>query len=78
MIINAPYSKKRTNALVDKFFELLQKGVNTEEILFLVQNSRKKRELTEIIKKRFNLGSIGVLNIHSFFGLCYNLSRIPL
>lgn len=72
MIINAPTGKKRSEFLIEKYLELIKKGVNTDEILVLVQNSRKKYLFIEEIKKRLPTGNIGSLNVYSFFGLCYN------
>ena len=72
MLINSYDSKKRIKILASKYLELVDKKVPEDEILVLVQNSKKKKEFIEIIKKSHALGSVGQLKIYSFSGLCYN------
>lgn len=72
MLINAPSTTNRTKILEDEYFKLLQNGVNAENILVLVQNSKKKKEFINNIKTRFDKGSIGNIKIYSFQGLIYN------
>ena len=72
MLINAPSITNRTKILEDEYFKLLQNGVAPDNILVLVQNSKKKKEFINNIKRRFNLGSIGNLKVYSFSGLVYN------
>ena len=72
MLINAPSITNRTKILEDEYFNLLKNGVKAENILVLVQNSKKKKEFINNIKERFPLGSIGSLKIYSFAGLIYN------
>ena len=72
MIINANSTTNRTLILIDEYINLLKKGVNSEKILVLVQNSKKKNEFINLIKEKFDFGNIGNLKIYSFFGLVYN------
>lgn len=72
MLINAPSITNRTKKLEDEYFKLLSLGIKAENILVLVQNSCKKKEFINNIKKRFPLGSIGNLKVYSFSGLIYN------
>ncbi|MBR5304530.1 MAG: ATP-dependent helicase [Candidatus Gastranaerophilales bacterium] len=72
MLINAPSITNRTKILEDEYFKLLQSGVNAQNILVLVQNSKKKKEFIDNLKKRFPLGSIGNIKVYSFSGLIYN------
>lgn len=72
MLINAPSITNRVQILENEYFKLLQNGVNAENILVLVQNSKKKKEFVNDLKSRFCLGSIGNLKIYSFSGLIYN------
>ncbi len=72
MLINAPSITNRTKILEDEYFKLLQSGVSAENILVLVQNSSKKKEFINNLKKRFPFGSIGNIKVYSFSGLIYN------
>lgn len=72
MLINAPSITNRVQILENEYFKLLQSGVSAENILVLVQNSKKKKEFVNDLKSRFCLGSIGNLKIYSFSGLIYN------
>lgn len=71
MIINANSNSKRTILLINEYLKLL-KTTNSENILILVQNSKKKQEWLKYIKENSKTGNIGNLKIYSFFGLCYN------
>ena len=70
MIINANSTTNRTLILIDEYINLLKKGVNSEKILVLVQNSKKKNEFINLIKEKFDFGNIGNLKIYSFFRAC--------
>ena len=72
MIINANSNTNRTEILQKEYLKLLQKGVNPEDILVVVQNSYKKNKFIDYIKKNSPFGSIGSLKIYSFYGLIYN------
>ncbi|MBQ7287722.1 MAG: UvrD-helicase domain-containing protein [Candidatus Gastranaerophilales bacterium] len=72
MLINAPSNTNRTKLLVEKYLKLLKSGVEASNVLVLVQNSRKKKEFIDEIKRNFNYGSIGDLKVYSFSGLVYN------
>ncbi len=72
MIINAPNNTNRFELLAIEYLKLLKKGVEAQNILVLVQNSKKKKEFIDTIKKNSPIGSIGELKIYSFYGLVYN------
>ncbi len=72
MIIFSTINSNKQDLLVEKFFEQIKKGIKPEEILFLVQNARKKKNITEKIKKLSPFGNIGNLNVFSFYGLARN------
>ena len=72
MIINANSSTNRTEILQREYIKLLQKGIEAEKILVLVQNSHKKNAFLDYIKKNAPFGSVGNLKIYSFWGLIYN------
>ena len=72
MLINAPSITNRTKILEDEYFKLLSSGIKAENILVLVQNSKKKKEFINNLKTRFPLGSIGNIRVYSFSGLIYN------
>ena len=69
MLINANSNTNRTEILQNKYLELLNSGIEAEKILVLVQNSKKKKEFVEKIKKKSENGFIGSLKIYSFWGL---------
>ena len=69
MLINANSNTNRTEILQNKYLELLNSGIEAEKILVLVQNSKKKKEFVEKIKKKSENGFIGSLKICSFWGL---------
>ena len=72
MILHSTINSNKTDVLVEKFLQLVQNGANTDEILVLVQNGRKKKNFVEKIKKNSPVGNIGNLNVFSFFGLARN------
>ncbi|MBQ8847847.1 MAG: ATP-dependent helicase [Candidatus Gastranaerophilales bacterium] len=72
MIINAASNTNRTDILINEYLKLLNKGIEAENILVIVQNSKKKKEFIEKIKKYSKTGNIGCLKIFSFYGLAYN------
>lgn len=71
MLINANSNSQRTDLLIKEYLNLL-KTTKAEDILVLVQNSKKKHEWLNTIKEKSSVGNIGNLKIYSFFGLCYN------
>ncbi len=72
MIINSNSHKKRENFLLNEYLKLLNKGIKAQDILVLCQNSKKKKDFIELIKKNMDFGNIGSIKVYSFFGLCYN------
>ena len=68
MLINANSNTNRTEILQKKYLELLNSGVEAEKILVIVQNSKKKKEFVDKIKKESKNGFIGSLKIYSFWG----------
>ncbi len=72
MLIQGYYGKERTHILVEKYLELVNKGVNPSNILFLVLNSYKKFQLLEELKKTSGKISENNLKIYTPAGLCYN------
>ncbi len=72
MIIDANINTNRTEILIENYLKLLKNGEDAEKILVLVQNSKKKKEFIDEIKKRSEKGSIGAIKIYSFPGLVYN------
>ena len=72
MLINASSITNRTKILQEKYLNLILEGVEADKILVLVQNSKKKKEFIDFVKKNHPQGSIGSIKIYSFFGLIYN------
>lgn len=72
MLIEGDLSSNKTDILIKSYAKLLNSGVNSSEILVIVQNSNLKQNF---INKTLELISIDVLeklNVHSFFSLVYN------
>ena len=69
MIFYSTINSNKTDILVEKFLQLTQNGISTDEILVLVQNGKKKKIFVEKIKEKSPLGDVGKLNVYSFFGL---------
>ena len=72
MIFYSTINSNKTDILVENFLQLVKSGARTDEILVLVQNGRKKKDFVEKIKNNSPTGSIGNLNVYSFFGLARN------
>ena len=72
MLINSSCITNRTEILIDEYIKLLKSGIDSEKILVLVQNSKKKKEFLDKIKEKSDVGNIGNLKIYSFYGLIYN------
>ena len=69
MLIQGSVNTDRTNILTQKYMELLNQGIEPEQILVIVLNSYKKDKFINAIKNNDDLRKN---NIHTFFGLCYN------
>ena len=72
MLIFGNLKTNKTEILIEKYSNLLNSGVNSDEILVLVQNSKLKNEFIEKTKKLLKIEVITKFNIYSYFGLCYN------
>ena len=68
MLIKADISTNKTDLLIKKYISLLSKGINSDDIIFLTQNSFKKKLISD------NLKFLGVENkpVKTFSGLIYN------
>jgi len=69
MLIKASANTKRTDILIDEYLKLLNRGIEAEKILVLVQNSKKKKEFIDEVKSKHSTGNIGSIKIYSFWGL---------
>ncbi len=72
MLINANSTTNRTKILINEYVNLLKNNVESEKILVIVQNSKKKKEFINTLKDKMDFGNIGNLKIYSFWGLIYN------
>lgn len=72
MLIFGNLKTNKTEILIEKYSNLLNSGVSSDEILVLVQNSKLKNEFIEKTKKLLKIEAITKFNIYSYFGLCYN------
>lgn len=72
MLLNFIKVDFRTKVLVEKYTELISKGVKPSEILVLVQNSTLKKQFVDKILENIKIDAIEKLNVHSFFSIVYN------
>ncbi len=72
MLLNFIKVDFRTNILVEKYSELISKGVKPSEILVLVQNSTLKKQFADKVLEKIDVDALEKLNIHSFFSIVYN------
>jgi len=72
MLLNFIKVDFRENFLIEKYLELISKGVKPSEILVLVQNSTLKKNFSDKVLQKIEINSIESLNIHSFFSIVYN------
>ena len=72
MLIEGSLASKKTNFLIEKYTELLKKGVSSSDILVLCQNPLRKSEFIKKIKEDKDVNYLEKINIHTFAGLCYN------
>lgn len=72
MLLNFIKADFREHALIEKYFELISKGVKPAEILVLAQNSSIKKKLQNLILEKIPINAIEKINIHSFFSIVYN------
>ena len=72
MFIEGSLVSDKTNILIDKYVQFLNKGISASQILVLVQNSTLKNEFTKKVLERLDIDCIEKLQIHSFYSLVYN------
>lgn len=71
MLIQGNYNVERQNILINEYCNLINKGVETDSILFLVLNSYKKQLFINKIKEKISDKNIE-FKILTSAGLCYN------
>ena len=72
MLLNFIKADFREHAIIEKYYELISKGIKPSEILVLTQNSTLKKKLQNKILENIPVNSIEKLNVHSFHSLVYN------
>lgn len=72
MLVKSSIASNKTEFLVEKYAELLNKGIKSSEILVLVQNSTLKNSFIKKTLDKLTIDSFEKLNVHSFFSLVYN------
>ncbi len=72
MLINGNLKSNKTDILIDSYAKLLNSGINADEILVIVQNSKKKNEFIKKTKEKLNIEALTNLNVYTFFALVYN------
>ena len=72
MLLNCCNADYCEEIIINKFSELLSKGINPSEILVFVQNSTLKKTLYNKILEKINVKIIEKINVHSFHSIVYN------
>ena len=72
MLISGDISTNKTDFLIKAYADLLNSGVNSSEILVLVQNSNLKQNLINKTLEKLTIKNIEKLQVNSFFSLVYN------
>lgn len=72
MLISGDLSTNKTDLLIDAYVKLLNSGVNSSEILVLVQNSNLKQNFINKTLEKLEIRNTEKLQVHSFFSLVYN------
>ena len=72
MIFEGNSTSKKTDVLIEKYAELLNAGINSHEVLVLVQNSTLKNKFIEKTLGKLKINAFEKLQVHSFFSLVYN------
>lgn len=72
MLIEGTINSNKSEILVDKYVELVDNGVNSNEILVICLNSFKRQNFIEKVKEKITVNALENPNIYTFYGLCYN------
>ncbi len=72
MFIEGSLDTNKSDLLVNEYVRLINSGVQSEEILVLVQNSTLKNIFQNKVFERLEVSCVEKLQIHSFFSLVYN------
>ena len=73
MLLYGNLKSNKTEILIEKYAELLNSGIGSDEILVIVQNSKLKEEFIGKTKKLLKIDALTKFNVYSPFGLCYNV-----
>ncbi|MGN0014381.1 MAG: UvrD-helicase domain-containing protein, partial [Candidatus Gastranaerophilaceae bacterium] len=72
MLINATLRTNKSEILQNEYINLVNSGINTDEILVLSLNSYKKQQFIKAVESGITIPHAGKHNIQTFYGLCYN------
>ena len=72
LLIQGSIASNKTDFLIDKYAEMINSGINPDEILVLVQNSALKQKFTNKVLNKLQIESFSKLKIYSFYSLIYN------
>ena len=72
MLIKGDIKSNRFHLLVQKYVELVNKGVQTSSILVILQTPNDKNRFIEEVLNEVEIPVLEKLNIHTFHGLIYN------
>ena len=72
MLIQANLAGDKTEFLINKYVELLNKGISADKILVIAQNSTLKHDFINKTLEKLEIKHFEKLKVHSFFSLVYN------
>lgn len=72
MLIQGSAKSNKTDILVEKYIELVEKGICASKILVLTLNSYKKKVFLTKVKEQLRIKHFENPQIHTFYGLAYN------
>ena len=72
MLIEGTIRSNKTELLIDRYVELIDGGVSSDEILVICLNAYKKKIFIDSVLEKTVVDILGRLNVFTFFGLCYN------
>ncbi len=72
MLLNSIKVEYRKHVLIEKYLELISKGIKPSEVLVIVQNSTLKKNIQNQILEKLPINATEKLNVHSFYSIVYN------
>lgn len=72
MLLQGSISSEKTSILEENYAKLINSGVDSSQILVIVQNSSRKEKFIKNVLEKLSVDVVEKLQVYSFFGLVYN------